>query len=107
MLFASKHKGLADFPYSCCPEASVTIYALAGLSEDATRFGIVPEYSKSCGETYSEVAKAFINWMGSSFLVHCYFPKSLESLPSWAPDWSTTSRGRKIICNKEDSDLST
>jgi hypothetical protein len=61
------------------------------LSTDAAQLGLFPDYSKTCVQVYTDVAKALIKQEGLSILAFCNYDGSsadCPSLPSWAPDWS-------------------
>jgi hypothetical protein len=67
------------------------IFALLGMSADAADLRIVPDYSKSKTQVYTEVAMALIEQTGLEVLAWCNFrasPGEDCQLPSWAPDWS-------------------
>jgi Heterokaryon incompatibility protein (HET) len=93
-------RGTCDYTSSdrrlCASDPRDYIYAMLGICTDAEELGIVPDYSKSCSDVFSEIAKAFDRRYKARFLALCYFPKRLEDLPSWVPDWSATSQGRSV-----------
>ena len=67
------------------------IFALLGLAadrEELDKLGVFPNYSKSCGETYTTVMLALLQQGYMSLLSFCQTPKIQSNLPSWVPDWS-------------------
>jgi hypothetical protein len=67
------------------------IFAFLGMSVDAANLRIVPDYSKSKAQVFTEVAMALIEQVGLEVLTWCKFrapPEEDCRLPSWAPDWS-------------------
>lgn len=67
------------------------IFGLLGLARDAQELGIWPEYDKKCREVYIKVAKALIEAGHVDLLWFCQFPKLMDDLPTWTPDWSAES----------------
>jgi hypothetical protein len=68
------------------------IFAFLGMSADAADLCIVPDYSKSKTQVFTEIAMALIKQMGLKVLTWCNsraFPGEDCHLPSWAPDWSS------------------
>jgi hypothetical protein len=63
------------------------IYGLLGLAKDT--LGIRPDYSESISKVYTDTARALIRSGQVDLLWLCQFPKSIENLPTWVPDWST------------------
>lgn len=64
------------------------IYGILGLAKDADELGIVPNYKNTTSEVYTETAKALLLSGHVDFLWFCQFPKSIQGLPTWVPDWS-------------------
>ncbi|KAH6874559.1 hypothetical protein B0T10DRAFT_465617 [Thelonectria olida] len=55
---------------------------------DADDFSTFPDYSKTCGEVYTEAAVYFLRQGHIDTLIFCQSPRELSALPSWVPDWS-------------------
>lgn len=73
------------------------IFALSGLSSDSGSLGIRPDYDENCPQVFSRTARALINKHCSLELLRdCFFPKLHSQLPSWIPDWSAESVGRRL-----------
>jgi len=76
------------------------IYGLLGLSSDRDDLNIIPDYSKSVVETYTNVARALITHGYTDILAWCQKPddphqqpkEDLRGLPSWVPDFSSPIR---------------
>jgi len=65
------------------------IYALTGISEDATQNHLYPDYTKHVVTVYTDVAKYFLAAGRLRTLWLCSHPRRLPGLPSWVPDWSS------------------
>ena len=66
------------------------IFALLGMTS-STSASITPDYTKDVSEVYLEAAKHFISLGELSDLLGMAgngFPRKLNHLPSWVPDWS-------------------
>jgi hypothetical protein len=69
------------------------IYDILGLMEDAdaNHPDLLPDYRVLVSETYIRAARYLLNKEGLSYLFEVVgFPQSVNSLPSWVPDWSKT-----------------
>lgn len=74
--------------YLCATDPRDRIFAFMGLSSD--NYGMVPEYSLDCAETYKRLARSILKNSGLSRLLiwaRSMFKKQ-ASLPSSVPDWS-------------------
>jgi hypothetical protein len=58
------------------------------LAKDTDDFDTFPDYTKSSEEVYYETALKFLRQGHIDILLYCQFPRILESLPTWVPDWS-------------------
>lgn len=68
------------------------IFSLLNLANDKHKFSNFPDYNKTTTDVYVEAARLFLEH-GELELLQCnQFPKNLDSLPSWAPDWSMAIR---------------
>ncbi|KAH7370669.1 heterokaryon incompatibility protein-domain-containing protein [Rhexocercosporidium sp. MPI-PUGE-AT-0058] len=65
------------------------VYALLGIATDAEELHIIPDYTKTCQMVYTDVALSYLTRGDLQLLGACQFPKDLENLPSWVPDWSS------------------
>ena len=92
------------------------IYGLLGLASDAEELKIVPNY----GDVHSEIETAHIltdvtsKLLSSGYvdiLAWCQWPKSIEHLPSWVPDFRmvnepcSQTKADKIFSSSGDSQL--
>ncbi|KAK5651242.1 hypothetical protein OQA88_12650 [Cercophora sp. LCS_1] len=71
------------------------VFAMLGLPvlRDTVR-AIVPDYTKTCRDVFIETARALIVHGATNMLWYCSTPDSadgIDGLPSWVPDWSSTS----------------
>ena len=66
------------------------IYGILGLTSDATETAFQPDYTLSVADVYKRVTKSIIKSRGLlDILANVAFPRAIESLPSWVPDFST------------------
>ena len=80
LLKSSKRKSSSD------PRDKV--YALLGLAPPWMVSSILPDYSKTCGQVYTE---NFVEYMKSTgdldMLLYCDIDTKLEDAPTWVPNW--------------------
>ena len=77
-------------------DARDKVYALLGLADDREKLGIVPDYTKSLSEVYTDVTRNVFRTSGELNLL-CFNTNSERLLPSWASDWSLgSSRPRPL-----------
>ncbi|GKT58366.1 heterokaryon incompatibility protein [Colletotrichum tofieldiae] len=80
------------------------IYGLLSIAVDAEQLDIVPDYtSPDCHPTFVETARALVRVGRVEMLSFSQFPKDLDGLPSWAPDWRPTLT-RSYLFAFEDAD---
>ncbi|KAK5126780.1 hypothetical protein LTR85_009714 [Meristemomyces frigidus] len=74
------------------------IFALLGIATDADELGARPDYSKSCEQVYTELAKVLLGHGYFDVLAHCIHEphdgKASLPLQTWVPDWS-----RRTTCS--------
>ena len=66
------------------------IYGLLGIASDAEQLKIVPGYTKSITEAYTEAATQILS-LGKLELLQYVHPQN-PNLPSWVPDWEQAIR---------------
>ena len=66
------------------------IYSLLGIASDAEQLKIVPDYSKSVEEVYTDAAAKILS-LGKLELLHYVHPQN-PNMPSWVPDWERAKR---------------
>ena len=66
------------------------IYSLLGIASDAEQLKIVPNYSKSVEEVYTDTAAKILS-LGKLELLHYVHPQN-PNMPSWVPDWEGAKR---------------
>lgn len=65
------------------------VFALLGVAVDSARFCPAPDYTKTCAQVYTELARTFLQRGYFEILGFCTNPsESLLELQSWVPDWS-------------------
>ncbi|KAH6708748.1 heterokaryon incompatibility protein-domain-containing protein [Leptodontidium sp. MPI-SDFR-AT-0119] len=65
------------------------VYALLGVAHDRDQMGIVPDYTKTEAEVYTDVAMRLIQTDSNLDLFSSVWSKKTIQLPTWVPDWST------------------
>ena len=66
------------------------IYSLLGVASDTEQLKIVPNYSKSVEEVYTDAAAKILS-LGKLELLHYVHPQN-PNMPSWVPDWAGVKR---------------
>ncbi|OHF01725.1 heterokaryon incompatibility protein [Colletotrichum orchidophilum] len=67
------------------------IYGLLSLATDAENLGITPDYvTEESHPTFIDAAHALVRVGCVEMLSFSQFPKDIEGLPSWVPDWRPT-----------------
>lgn len=69
------------------------VFALLNICSDSKELGIVPDYTKTPAEVYTEAAATMIRSQGLEIVLFTHFPKLLKDVPTWVPDWSAESTG--------------
>ncbi|KAH6673947.1 heterokaryon incompatibility protein-domain-containing protein [Plectosphaerella plurivora] len=64
------------------------VFAMLNLALDKEQFSEFPDYSISAAHTYYLVARRCLELGHHKLLAYNQFPKRMDSLPSWVPDWS-------------------
>ncbi|KAF2810809.1 HET-domain-containing protein [Mytilinidion resinicola] len=71
-----------------CSEPRDSIFALLGLTDDATEFSEFPNYTISCKDVYTKTTIRLLEQGHIGFLSYCQFPMDKQiGVPSWVPDW--------------------
>ncbi|OCL02173.1 hypothetical protein AOQ84DRAFT_382945 [Glonium stellatum] len=80
------------------------IYALLGLASDSTLLKILPDYSMSHTQLFTDVATAMMwHLQNVDHLSYCYRSTSQLELPSWVPNWTIQKRQMPILSNTFDA----
>ncbi|KAK8147895.1 hypothetical protein G3M48_000773 [Beauveria asiatica] len=83
---------------SKCSDPRDRIYGI--LSQlDTDHISIIPDYTKSVAEVYTDVTQKHIHHFGKlDILTQCELSEkaSAHSLPSWVPDWSSPRKSEEI-----------
>ena len=77
-----------DYNWPLASDPRDRVFALLHLSTDSKEFNDFPDYSKSTAEVYYKTAIQCLKQGHIDIFSYCQFPKRLESLPTWIPDWS-------------------
>lgn len=66
------------------------VYGLLGLAGDVDTIGLTPSYTSTAQEIYVDLFQKHVAETGSLDMICAVrFPKNVENLPTWVPDWST------------------
>ncbi|OLN86983.1 Heterokaryon incompatibility protein 6, OR allele 5 [Colletotrichum chlorophyti] len=80
------------------------IYGLLSVAVDSERLGLTPSYTRpDCQPTFVEAARALVQAGRVEMLSFSQFPKDVDGLPSWVPDWRST-LARSYLAIFEDAD---
>ncbi|CAH0047765.1 unnamed protein product [Clonostachys solani] len=63
------------------------VFSLLYLAADVDEIKGIVDYSKTCAEVYHDTALALLKQGNVDVLSYSQFPKEIEGLPTWAPDW--------------------
>ncbi|KAK4169828.1 heterokaryon incompatibility protein-domain-containing protein [Cladorrhinum sp. PSN259] len=78
------------------------VYSLLGLAYDREELGLKIDYKRPVADLYTDVAsRIFLQSQDLMLLDDIIYPKSVEGLPSWAPDWSTWVYGSQGVSYDE------
>ena len=79
------------------------IYGILGLTSDATEVAFQPDYTLPVAEVYKKVTRFLIESKGVlDVLANVAFPRSITSLPTWVPDFSTSASYRANLSTNLD-----
>ncbi|KAF2161879.1 hypothetical protein M409DRAFT_58660 [Zasmidium cellare ATCC 36951] len=95
-LFKTYHDGKSDlmlllsrFTHFKSSDPRDRIFALLGIAGDAGELGIVPDYTKTCAQVYTEAARALVEHGFFDIFSYCIYPHiGPQNMQSWVPDWS-------------------
>lgn len=67
------------------------VYAIMGLASDLLTLGLSSDYEKSCTDAYISAAETILGNSGTIDILYAVtWPKHIQSMPSWVPDWTTS-----------------
>lgn len=76
------------------------VYGLLGLAADAELMAIIPDYRATPEEVFTDFFRRHVTTTNSlDMICASRYPRNLESLPSWVPDWSTDQTTPGICIN--------
>ncbi|KAK5634225.1 hypothetical protein RRF57_009939 [Xylaria bambusicola] len=85
---------------SKCSDMRDRIYGVLGQIRDVDHIGILPDYSKSVAEIYTDVTRKYIEEHLKKLLILCQCDLrpsgSSLNIPSWVPDWSSFLQSSQI-----------
>ncbi|KAM7192656.1 hypothetical protein V8F33_008267 [Rhypophila sp. PSN 637] len=79
--------GVYGMPMLVAADPRDIVFGVLGVSCDATSLNLSADYSKSTIQVFTAVTRAFIRHCLDYHLGYSFFPKDLDGLPSWVPDW--------------------
>ncbi|KAK4208620.1 heterokaryon incompatibility protein-domain-containing protein [Rhypophila decipiens] len=79
--------GVYDMPMLVAADPRDIVFGVLGVSCNATVLNLSADYSKSTIHVFTAVTRAFIRHCIDYRLGYSFFPKNLDGLPSWVPDW--------------------
>ncbi|KAI8667445.1 HET domain-containing protein [Fusarium sp. Ph1] len=68
------------------------IFALLSFARDGQELGLYPDYQASCKDVYLKTTAALVRSGFIDVLSFCQAPKTIDNLPSWVPDFSSTTQ---------------
>ncbi|PVH72963.1 HET-domain-containing protein [Cadophora sp. DSE1049] len=81
-----------------CTNPLDKVFGILGIASDIQSGDLVPDYSLTCRQVFSNAARLIISkYQPLSLLYYVKFPKSIQGLPSWVPDWTAVSPSREIL----------
>ncbi|KAK3299463.1 heterokaryon incompatibility protein-domain-containing protein [Chaetomium fimeti] len=81
-----------DRPFYEASDPRDIIFGLLGVAADTERLGLRPDYNQTVTEVYTAATRAMVERCPHYFLNYCIFPKDIDDLPSWVPDWQRVGR---------------
>ncbi|KAK4032503.1 heterokaryon incompatibility protein-domain-containing protein [Parachaetomium inaequale] len=89
---------LSDFlgapgrPFYMASDPRDIIFGLLGVAADTERLGLRPDYTQTVAEVYTAATRAMVERCPQYSLDYCAFPKDMDDLPTWVPDWQRVGR---------------
>ncbi|AEO64787.1 uncharacterized protein THITE_2038030 [Thermothielavioides terrestris NRRL 8126] len=79
-------------PFYVASDPRDIIFGLLGVAADTELLGLRPDYTQTTAEVYAAVTRAILERCPDYSLDYCTFPKDIQDLPSWVPDWQRIGR---------------
>ncbi|KAK0622609.1 heterokaryon incompatibility protein-domain-containing protein, partial [Immersiella caudata] len=76
-----------EMPIFATADPRDLVFGLLGICRDASSLNLRVDYTKSIVQVFTTVTRAFIHNDKEYCLGFSTFPKDLDGLPSWVPDW--------------------
>jgi hypothetical protein len=89
---------LSDFlaapgrPFYMASDPRDIIFGLLGVAADTECLGLRPDYTQTVAEVYTAATRAMVERCPHYSLDYCAFPKDMDDLPTWVPDWQRVGR---------------
>lgn len=97
---------LSDFmaapsrPFYMASDPRDMIFGLLGVAADTECLGLRPDYTQTVAEVYTAATRAMVERCPHYSLDYCVFPKDMDDLPTWVPDWQRVGRLGLVVSGR-------
>jgi hypothetical protein len=77
---------------ACATKPQDRVLGLVSMASDANRFDVYINYNTTVERLLTGVAKTMIEQGNLAVLAYVQFPRNVDNLPSWVPDWHSNLR---------------
>ena len=88
----SDFMGAPGRPFYMASDPRDIIFGLLGVAADMECLGLRPDYTQPVAEVYAAATRAMVERCPHYSLDYCAFPKDMDDLPTWVPDWQRVCR---------------
>jgi hypothetical protein len=79
-------------PFYLASDPRDIIFGLLGIAGDTESLGLRPDYAQTVAKVYATATRAMMERCPQYRLEFSVFPKAMDGLPSWVPDWQQLGR---------------